>query len=414
MEPVDLFDAATYERGMPHDYFRWLREREPLHWQEGRPSRGTLGTLEEPDQQGYWVISRYDDVVEVSLDQKRFSSERGTSLVNDLPPERIDQLRLWMINQDAPRHTKLRKLVNQGFTRRMTAGMVPHIQDLAREVVDGVARKGECDFVTEVASEVPMLVIAELMGCPIEDRAKLFTWSNQMIGFDDPEYSEAQSPDQTMLEVFEYAGALARLRRAEPLDDLTSVLVHSEVDGERLDELGFNMFFLLLILAGNETTRNAISGGMLALSEHPAEKQKLLQDLTLMPKATEEILRYVSPVISMRRTATCDTEIAGHPVREHDKVVMYYPSANRDASVFERPDELDVTRDPNTHLAFGWGPHFCLGANLARAEIRCIFAELLRRLPDIEVSGPPRRLCSSTVNSIKSLPVRFTPERHLG
>jgi cytochrome P450 len=189
------------------------------------------------------------------------------------------------------------------------------------------------------------------------------------------------------------------------------VLVHAELDGERLDELSLNMFFILLILAGNETTRNAISGGMQALSEHPDQRQKLLNDLSLMPTATEEILRYVSPVITMRRTATCDTEIAGKAIRKDDKVVMFYPAANRDPEIFENPNQFDITRDPNPHLAFGWGPHFCLGASLARAEIRCLFSELLRRLPDIEVNGPVRRLRSSTVNSIKAMPVRFTPER---
>jgi cytochrome P450 len=213
-----------------------------------------------------------------------------------------------------------------------------------------------------------------------------------------------------MAEMFEYAGRLAALRRSDPRDDLTSVLVHGEVDGERLDDLGFNVFFMLLILAGNETTRNAISGGMLAFSEHRDQWRMLLDDASLIPTATEEILRYVSPVLSMRRTATCDTEIAGQAIRENDKVVMFYPSANRDADAFEHPDRFDVTRDPNPHLAFGWGPHFCLGASLARAEIRVIFGELLSRLPDIEVCGPVRRLRSTGVNSIKSMPVRFTPE----
>ena len=407
MKPVDLFDPATYERSMPHEYFRWLREHEPVHWQEGRPSSEHLS---QPHQAGYWVISRHADVIEVSLDQRRFSSERRTSLVIDLPDARVEQLRLWMINQDAPRHTKLRKLVNQGFTRRMIGNLSTHIQELAREIVDGVARKGECDFVAGIAAELPLLVIAELMGCPVEDRAKLFSWSNQLIGFEDPELSQGSTPSETMLEVFEYAGELARLRRADARDDLTSELVHAEVDGERLDDPTFNMFFLLLILAGNETTRNAISGGMLALSENPDEKRKLLDDPSLLTTATEEILRYVSPVITMRRTATRDTEIAGQPIRENDKIVMYYPSANRDGRVFERPDSFDVKRDPNPHLAFGWGPHFCMGANLARAEVRLLFSELLRRLPDIEVSEPPRRLRSATVNSIKSLQVRFTPE----
>jgi cholest-4-en-3-one 26-monooxygenase len=411
VQAVDLYDSATFERGIPHDYFRWLREHEPVHWQPPGEIKANIAEVMEVEQRGYWALTRHEDIIEVSLDQKRFSSERGTVILADINEERVAQLRLWMINQDAPRHTKLRKLVNKGFTKRMIDNMEAHIQKLSREIVDGIARKGECDFVASIASELPLLVIAELVGCPLEDRARLFDWSNQLIGFEDPEFSNEAGATDAMAEMFEYAGHLAAKRRSDPRDDLTSVLVNAEVDGERLDELGFNMFFVLLILAGNETTRNAISGGMLALSENPGEWQKLLGDRSLLPKATEEILRYVSPVITMRRTATCDTEIAGQAIRENDKVVMFYPSANRDADVFENPDRFDVTRDPNPHLAFGWGPHFCLGASLARGEIRGIFSELLSRCPDIEVCGPVRRLRSSTVNSIKSMPVGFTPER---
>jgi cholest-4-en-3-one 26-monooxygenase len=411
MQALDLYDSATFERGIPHGYFAWLREHEPVHWQPPRQVRSNVADVMGVTQHGYWAVTRHADVIEVSLDQQRFSSERGTVIVTDVNPERVAQLRLWMINQDAPRHTKLRKLVNKGFTKRMIDTMEGHIRELSREIVDGVARKGECDFVASVASELPLLVIAELVGAPREDRGKLFDWSNQLIGFEDPEFANEAAATDTLLEMFEYAGHLAAQRRADPRDDLTSVLVHAEVDGAHLDELGFNMFFVLLILAGNETTRNAISGGMLALSEHRDQWQKLLDSPRLLPTATEEILRFVSPVITMRRTATCDTEIAGQPIRENEKVVMFYPSANRDAGVFEQPDRFDVTRDPNPHLAFGWGPHFCLGASLARGEIRSLFGELLSRLPDIEVCGPVRRLRSSTVNSIKSMPVRFTPER---
>ena len=410
MRAVNLYDSSTYERAIPYDYFAWLRENEPVHWQPPSARSPLAPDVLQAEQKGFWAVSRYQDVVDISLDQKRFSSERGTVLNNDLGPERIAQLRLWMINQDAPRHTKLRKLVNKGFTQRMVRQMDAHVRELSSEIVDRIARKGECDFVTEVASELPLLVIAELMGCPVEDRKKIFDWSNQMIGFEDPDFSNAGLSTEAMAELFEYAGHLAKLRREDPREDLTSVLLNAEVDGQRLDELTFNMFFMLLILAGNETTRNAISGGMLALSENPVQREKLANDLSLLPSATEEILRFVSPVISMRRTATCDLELGGQKIRENEKVVMFYPAANRDPKVFENPDAFDIERDPNVHLAFGWGPHFCLGANLARGEIRSVFAELLTRLPDIEVSGEVRRLRSSTVNSIKSMPVRFTPE----
>jgi cholest-4-en-3-one 26-monooxygenase len=410
MKPVDLYDSATFERGIPHDYFTWLRENEPVHWQSPREIKANVSDVMQVEQRGYWALTRHRDIMEVSLDQARFSSQRATVIVTDIEEDRMAQLRLWMINQDAPHHTKLRKLVNKGFTKRMIDKMEGHVRELASGIVDGVARKGECDFVASIASELPLLVIAELMGCPSEDRSRLFDWSNQMIGFEDPDFANEEGATDAMTEMFEYAGQLAARRRSDPRDDLTSVLVNAEVDGERLDELGFNMFFILLILAGNETTRNAISGGMLAFSEHRDQWRKLLDDGSLLPTATEEVLRYVSPVIAMRRTATCDTEIAGQAIRENDKVVMFYPSANRDAAVFEEPDRFDVTRNPNPHLAFGWGPHFCLGASLARGEIRSVFSELLSRLPDIEVSGPVRRLRSTGVNSIKSMPVKFTPE----
>jgi cholest-4-en-3-one 26-monooxygenase len=410
LQSVDLYDSATFENEIPHDYFSWLRENEPVHWQAPREIRPLAQEIIRAEQRGYWAITRHSDVVKVSLDQEVFSSERATVMINDMDEERIGQLRLWMINQDAPRHTKLRKLINQGFTKRVMEHLEHHIAELTREIIDRIARKGECDFVAAVASELPLLVIAELVGCPIEDRAKLFDWSNRMVGFEDPDFSDESGATDAMLEMFEYAGHLADLRRSDPREDLTTLLLNAEVDGERLDELGFNMFFVLLILAGNETTRNAISGGMLALSQHPDQKALLANDLSLLPSATEEILRYVSPVISMRRTATRDTEISGQAIREDEKVVLFYPSANRDSDVFERPHEFDIRRDPNHHLAFGWGPHFCLGSNLARTEIRCIFSELLKRLPDIEVSGTVRRLRSNTVNSVKSMPVSFTPE----
>ena len=409
-EIPDFFDPGTFERGMPHEALAWLRDHEPVYWQRSIPKAPPPGFEDSPEQRGFWLITGYEDLQKISRDQETFSSERGTTVVRDMPEENIERLRHWMINQDHPRHTRLRKLINAGFTPRMIQRMESHIRDLTREVVDGVARKGECDFVAQVAAELPLLVIAELVGAPVEDRGKLFEWSNALIGFEDPEL-QGDSRADTMLEMFEYAGALAKLRRDDPQEDLTTTLLHAEVDGEKLDELSFNMFFVLLILAGNETTRNAISGGMVTLSEHPDQKQRLLEDPSLLPRATEEILRFVSPVIYMRRTATRDVELHGQTIRENDKVVLCYPAANRDSRIFEEPDRFDVSRDPNPHIAFGYGPHFCLGANLARMEIQCMFDELLRRLPDIEVSGPVRRLRSTVVNSIKSLPVRFTAER---
>ena len=275
-----------------------------------------------------------------------------------------------------------------------------------------MAAKGQCDFVSEVAAELPLQAIAELMGIPLADRHLVFNWTNRLIGFDDPEF-QASWDDAKLAaaEMYMYANQLAAERRDRPGDDLVSVLMNAEVDGERLTELEFDLFFVLLAVAGNETTRNLISGGMLALIEHPEQRARLLANPSLMPTAVEEMLRWVSAVIEFRRTATRDTELHGQKIREGDKVIIYYISANRDDERLPRADRFDVGRTPNDHLAFGIGEHFCLGSNLARLEIRVMFEELLRRLPDIELAGPVDRLRSSLINGIKRMPVTFTPER---
>jgi cholest-4-en-3-one 26-monooxygenase len=293
----------------------------------------------------------------------------------------------------------------------MIAQMEPSIRQAAKGVVDRIAELGECDFVREVAGELPLIIIADLLGVPQEDRGKVFDWSNRLIGFSDPEYQTSVA-DGTLAagELWMYANQLAAQRREKPTKDLTSLLVQASVDGEALTELEFDAFFLMLAVAGNETTRNAISGGMLALMQHPEQRRRLLDEPALIPSAVEEILRWVTPVIHFRRTATRDVELRGQTIREGDKVAIFYSSANRDESVFTRPFEFDVGRSPNEHLAFGVGQHFCLGASLARLELRLIFEELLRRLPDVAQAGEVRRLRSNFINGIKTMPVRFTPE----
>jgi len=288
----------------------------------------------------------------------------------------------------------------------------PHIRDLTRSIIDAVASRGACDFVTDIAAELPLQVIAEMMGIPVEDRHMLFEWSNRLIGFDDPEFQTSLEDGKlAAMEMWGYAHQLAEKRKAHPQDDLVSALMQAEVDGEHLTEMEFDAFFILLAVAGNETTRNLISGGMLALLEHPAERDRLLNDMSLLPPAVEEMLRWVTAVNHFRRTTTADTQIRGQKIREGEKVVVFYPSANRDEEVFPQPQKFDVSRSPNEHLAFGIGEHFCLGSNLARMEIRIMFEEILRRLPDIELSGPVRRLRSNFINGIKEMPIRFTPER---
>jgi cholest-4-en-3-one 26-monooxygenase len=281
------------------------------------------------------------------------------------------------------------------------------VRESANQIIDAIADRGECDFVKNVAVELPLQVIAEMLGVPQADRHFVFACSNRMVGFDDPEYQT--SPEDSVAaatEMYAYANQLALERRDHPRDDLVSVLMTAEVDGERLTELEFDLFFILLSVAGNETTRNLISGGMLALFEHPAERDRLLADPALIPSAVEEMLRWVSPLIHFRRTATRDTEIRGQAIRANQKVMMFYPSANRDEEIFPEPYRFDVTRSPNDHLAFGIGEHFCLGAGFARKEVKVMFQELFRRLPKLEVTGPPERLRSNFINGVKHLPVR--------
>jgi cholest-4-en-3-one 26-monooxygenase len=399
LSEIDLANPDTYVPAVPHAAFKLLRTTAPVFWHK------------DPEGPSFWAITKYQDVVTVSRDPKTFSSARRTALFQELGPEELAQTQMLMLNMDAPRHTKIRALVNKGFTPRMVARLEPHVREITTEIIDAVARKGQCDFVKDVAAELPLHVIAEMMGIPIEDRHALFDWSNRLIGFDDPEYATSEEDGKkAAMEVYTYANKLAVERKNKPGDDLVSLLMSAEVDGEKLTELEFDLFFLLLMVAGNETTRNLISGGMLALMEHPEERARLLQDPSLMPTAVDEMLRWVSPVMSFRRTATRDTEIRGQKIREGDKVLIYYASANRDEEVFPDSDRFDVARTPNDHLAFGIGEHFCLGSSLARLEIRVIFEELLRRLPDMEPAGPVARLRSSLINGIKRMPVAFTPE----
>ncbi len=398
---VNLCDRDTYVGGVPHDIFEMLRREAPVFWHP------------EDDGKGFWALTRYADVVTVNRDNVLFSSARGSALIGDLAREQLEQQRLMMLNMDPPMHTRYRLLVNKGFTPRTIGKLEERTRDYARGIIDRVAEQGECDFVTDVAAELPLQVIAEIMGVPQEDRHKVFEWSNRMIGADDPEYrGTPEEAFSASMELYAFANQLAAEKRANPSDDIISVLLQAEVDGERLTETEFDLFFLLLAVAGNETTRNLISHGMLALIEHPDERARLLADPSLLPSTVEEMLRWGTPVMHFRRTATRDIEIAGQPIAEGDKVVIWYISANRDETVFADPYRFDITRSPNEHVAFGGGgPHFCLGANLARLEIRIIFDEVMRRLPDMELAGPVQRLRSNFINGIKHMPVRFTPSK---
>jgi cholest-4-en-3-one 26-monooxygenase len=395
---VDLTDLDTFVRGVPHDQFDLLRRDAPIYFHEER------------DGAGFWCITRYDDLHTISQQHPVFSSEWGITL-HEGTEESLAQQRMMMLQMDPPRHTRLRLIVNKGFTPRMISRLHDRVREIARDIVDSIAERGECDFVVDVAAELPLQVIAELMGVPQADRHQLFDWSNRMIGSEDPEYAVAAEEAQTAaIEMFGYANELAVHKRANPSDDIISVLLQAEVDGERLSDLEFDLFFELLAVAGNETTRNLISHGMLALIENPDQRKLLVDDPQLLDSTVEEMLRWASPVMYMRRTARSDFEIRGETIREGDKVALWYIAANHDPDVYEDPHRFNLTRSPNEHEAFGGGgPHFCLGTHLARLEIKVMFEEVLARIPEMEPSGEVQRLRSNFINGIKHLPVGFTP-----
>jgi cholest-4-en-3-one 26-monooxygenase len=401
LDEVELHDPDVFVRGVPHDAFRLLRKEAPVYFHK------------EPGGVGFFALTKHEDIIEVSKDPGRFSSHRGGTNILDYPPEDLSTIQLLMLNMDPPQHNKFRRLASQGFTPRMVQLLEPRVRTVCKQILDRVAKEGRCDFVTSIAAELPLMVIAELMGIPVEDRHKVFDWSNRLIGFDDPEFQNSlEDGKQAAMEMWMYANALAEERKGKTNGhDLVTILVNAKVDGEMLTEMEFDAFFLLLAVAGNETTRNLISGGMLTLFEHPEQKKRLIDDPSLIPSGIEEMLRWVTPVMYFRRTATCDTTIRGVPIKENQKVVMYYSSANRDEDVFQDPDRFDVGRTPNDHLAFGVGQHFCLGSSLARLEIRIMFEELLKRFPDIQLDGKVRRLRSNFINGFKEIPVRFTPEK---
>jgi cholest-4-en-3-one 26-monooxygenase len=324
-----------------------------------------------------------------------------------------------MLNMDPPKHRQYRAIVNKAFTPRMVNALLPAVQRMVDRIIDRVCEKGECEFVDEIAAPLPMEVICEMMGVPEEDRRRIYELANEMIAYDDPELGggEASTDEARMsasAEMFMYAGKLAEKARTHPGDDLGTALLNAEVDGQRLNELEFNSFFLLLVVAGNETTRTVTTHGMLDLIANPDQRELLIKDPSLMHSAIEEILRFNPAVHAFRRTATQDTDIRGVSIQENDKLVMWYPSVNRDEAVFQNPDRFDITRHPNEHLSFGVGEHFCLGANLARMELQMVFDGLMKRMPDIQLAADPRRLRSNFINGVKEMQVQFSPSSRLG
>jgi cytochrome P450 family 142 subfamily A polypeptide 1 len=406
--PIDVLDPRFYDD--PWDAYRWLRRHSPVHWDE----RNEL-----------WVLSRHADVSHVSRHPELYSAAQGVRPKVAAP--------MSIISMDDPEHTRQRRLINRGFTPAKVRAITDHIRELSNQIIDEVADRGRLDFVEDFAIHVPLIVIAELMGLDPEQRNRLYKWSDAMMagdGHDDPDDPVLHAAADAFGEYAAMCTALIDERRAHPTaaDDLIATLTRAFDDGDlaRVDVGGTDidvsegvltndellMFLVLIVVAGNETTRNALTGGLVAFTEFPGEKQRVIDDPALWDTAVDEIIRYVSPVLSFSRTVTEDHAYGGVELKAGDRVFMLYQSANRDEDVFDAPDELRVDRNPNPHLAFGIGTHYCLGANLARAEVRVVFEELFKRLSDIRVEdgATPRRGSSSLVLSLEHLPATFTPE----
>jgi cytochrome P450 len=382
----------------------WVAE--PLLW------RHSSGGKIAQQGSGFWAVTTHDLVLSASRRTVEFSSAaKGAFLADPRSPADLRQTRQLLVNMDGPQHIRIRKLVTSVFTPRAVRGLTDSIAAHAQALVQSVVDREQFDVVADLASELPLLVLSDLLGMPRADRRLLYQWSNHLVGFDDPEYGggDVDAYRSTMAEAFQYALRLAADRRAHPTDDLISLLANVEVDGQRLSDREFCNFWLLLVVAGNETTRHLIAGSLQALAAHPAQRDRLVSGAVGVAAAVEELLRWVTPIMQFRRTATADTEIGGQAISAGDKVVLYYASANRDTAVFTDPDRLDLGRDPNPHLSFGIGPHFCLGAHLARLEVTTLLTALLPHLSRLRLTGPVVRLESNFVNGAKSMPATFTP-----
>ncbi|MSO94734.1 MAG: cytochrome P450 [Thermoleophilia bacterium] len=407
---IDLTDLAVWEQGVPHEWLTLLRREAPLHWQP------------EADGRGFWVFTRYDDIVQVSKEWETYSSETGGTSLEDLAPEEI-LARRSMIDTDPPAQTRLRDLVNKGFTPRIVNSYEERIRGLAGGILAEAFERDAFDWVEDVAAEIPMWVFSEIMGLPIEDRRLLIELGDKLLGNTDPEVVGEQNvleltsndPANRLLpfsspfapELIEYGCRLGAARRLDPRDDITTHLVEAEIDGSRLSEEEFGLFFILLTAAGNETTRHTISLGLLDLLAHPDEAARLIADPSLAGTAADEILRRAHPVHHFRRTATRDITVHGRSIKAGDKVTMWYAAGNYDEEKFADPHRLDLGRQPNRHLTFGLGgPHFCLGAHLAKLEVKIWLEEMVPYLDRIELAGTPTRLRSNFFNGIKRLPVR--------
>jgi len=398
LDDINLLERKVFQERVPHDWFSLLRREDPVHWQE------------ESDGPGFWCVTRYEDIREVHRNPQVFSSEIGGTSLEDLKPADIEA-RKSMIDMDPPRHDELRAIVNRRFTPRAIGAWEEHVRRVTREVLDGALARREFDFVAAISSEIPMTVFARILGVPVEDRRHIIDLGDKLLGKSDPEFGDpAQDAAHSHLpfsspasiEFIDYGRKLAAARRRDPRDDIITQLV-----SEQLTQQEYDVYFILLATAGNETTRHTISQGLLALIEHPDQLSRLREDPSHHATLADEMLRWATAVHHFRRTAAEDTELAGKKIHRLDKVTTWLVSGNRDETVFEDPFKFDVARTPNRHMSFGpGGVHTCLGAHLARLEIRIVFEELLPRVRSFEMTGPVERLRSNSFNGIKRMPIR--------
>jgi cytochrome P450 len=428
-----IVDPDTYVDGVPYGVLANLRRGSAVVWLDEPALTGW------PAGPGFWAVLRHGDVKQVLRTPTVFSSHLGATQIRDpATAQDLGYVRQMMLNMDPPEHGRLRGLLTKAFTPRAVGGLEERINERAQRLVAAIAARGACDFTTELAADMPLLTLADILGVPESDRWLLYDWSNRVIGYQDAEYAvsdrfdratatpmaraaleerpgpgpDGRLPDPRtrpgMADLYAYSHALARHKREHPGEDVMSILLRQvDSEGGRVTVGEFENLFWLFAVAGNETLRNGIPGGMLALLQHPGEYARLRADRSLLPSAVEEMLRWWTPVIHFRRTALVDCEIGGQPIRAGEKVVVFFSAANRDERVFADPDAFDITRAPNDHLSFGHGPHFCLGAHLARCQLRAIFAAVLDQLGEVELDGKPVRLRSNFQNGIKHLPIRW-------
>ncbi|MEO3890426.1 cytochrome P450 [Nonomuraea sp. B5E05] len=415
---VNVFDPRIYAQGIPHETYRLLRDHHPVHWQEEHE----VGDW--PAGPGFWAVTRHADVVRVLRSPGEFSSWLGATQIRDPDPADLSFIRRMMLNLDPPDHGRLRRIVSGVFTPRRVERFAAGIATRARLLIDEIAERGECDMPVDVTDDYPIHNLADLLGIPLADRGLILEWTNRVIGYQDPDHATVErGPDgkpvnprspAMLKDMFEYAHALAARKRREPADDLMTALATAEVDGQRLTDPELSMFFFLLVIAGNDTVRSALPGGLAALLGHPAQHRRLLDDPELLDTAVEEMLRWHPPVLSFRRTAVRDVVLAEQPISAGDKVVVFHGAANFDERRFPDPMRFDIARRPNDHVSFGDGPHVCLGARFARLQLRTFYRELLWRLPDVRLAGPPERLVSNFIGGVKHLPLHYTPAPRLG